>query len=81
MLIMATMVDFKGLHKNVIRVNEARQRVSNVIQQNAWNGNQSCDIQKAMSIVGATAYEQGRIRQELADAGFTLNGTMVNLTD
>lgn len=59
---MATMVDFKGLHKNVIRVNEARQRVSNVIQQNAWNGNQSCDIQKAMSIVGATAYEQGRIR-------------------
>lgn len=78
---MATMVDFKGLHKSVIRVNEARQRVSNVIQQNAWNGNQSCDIQTAMSIVGATAYEQGRIRQELADAGFTLNGTMVNLTD
>lgn len=78
---MVTMVDFKELHKNVIRVNEARQRVSNVIQQNAWNGNQSCDIQTAMSIVGATAYEQGRIRQELADAGFTLNGTMVNLTD
>lgn len=78
---MATMVDYKELHKNVIRVNEARQRVSNVIQQNAWNGNQSCDIQKAMNIVGATAYEQGRIRQELAEAGFTLNGTMVNLTD
>lgn len=78
---MATMVDYKELHKNVIRVNEARQRVSNVIQQNAWNGNQSCDIQKAMSIVGATAYEQGRIRKELAEAGFTLNGTMVNLTD
>lgn len=78
---MVKMVDYKELHKNVIRVNEARQRVSNVIQQNAWNGNQSCDIQKAMSIVGATAYEQGRIRQELADAGFTLNGTMVNLTD
>lgn len=76
---MVTMVDFKGLHKNVIRMNEARQRV--FIQQNAWNGNQSCDIQTAMSIVGATAYEQGRIRQELADAGFTLNGTMVNLTD
>lgn len=55
--------------------------MSNVIQQNAWNGNQSCDIQKAMSIVGPAAYEQGRIRQELADAGFTLNGIMVNLTD
>lgn len=78
---MATMVDYKELHKNVIRMNEARQRVSNVIQQNAWNGNQSCDIQTAMSIVGATAYEQRMIRQELAAAGFTLNGTMVNLTD
>lgn len=78
---MATMVDYKELHKNVIRMNEARQRVSNVIQQNAWNGNQSCDIQTAMSIVGATAYEQGMIRKELAAAGFTLNGTMVNLTD